>query len=65
MSVIEPTKNTSLIVDDFISAAIQHLTTVSGIITTTSLYPPASTPAPGIIQWTGYNITDDRQSSET
>ena len=52
MSVIPPTKKTSVIVDDFISYATLHLSTVSGIINTVSLYPPIGTPGPGIINWT-------------
>ncbi len=57
MSVIPPTKKTSVIVDDFISYATLHLSTVSGIINTVSLYPPIGTPGPGIINWTGYMVT--------
>ena len=57
MSLIPPTKNTALIVDDFISYATLHLSTVSGIINTVSLYPPVGTPGPGIINWTGYMVT--------
>lgn len=56
MSAISPTKNTGLIVDDFIAYATQHLTTVGGTVTTTSLYPPAGTPAPGVLTWTGYFV---------
>lgn len=58
MSIISPTKNTSLIIDDFIQYATQHLTTVSGIVNTISLYPtiPVPTPAPGVLNWTGYTV---------
>lgn len=58
MSIIDPTKNTSLIIDDFIQYATQHLTTVSGIVNTISLYPtvPTPTPAPGVLNWTGYTV---------
>lgn len=56
MGAIKPTSQTELIVDEFIKIATQHLTTVSGIVTTTSLYPPASTPGPGVIFWTGYFV---------
>ena len=53
---IPPTNNTAIIVDQFIMAATIHLTTVGGIINTTSLYPsaPSPVPAPGVIIWTGY-----------
>jgi hypothetical protein len=57
MSVIPPTKNAALVVDDFISYATLHLSTISGVINTVSLYPPLGTPGPGIINWTGYMVT--------
>jgi putative chitinase len=56
MSIIRPTKNTEIIVNDFISTATVHLSTVSGLITTISLYPPIGTPAPGVLPWVGYTI---------
>jgi putative chitinase len=56
MSAVRPTDNTGVIVDEFIRYATQHLTTVTGIISTTSLYPPLGTPGPGIINWTGYTV---------
>lgn len=65
MSAISPTKNTGLIVDDFIAYATQHLTTVGGTITTTSLYPPAGTPAPGILTWTGYFVDPATPSQQS
>ena len=57
MSIIPPTKNSALIIDDFIMYATQHLSTVSGVINTVSSYPPVGTPGPGIINWTGYMVT--------
>ena len=65
MSAISPTKNTGLIVDDFIAYATQHLTTVGGTISTTSLYPPTATPAPGILTWTGYFVDPAKPSQPT
>jgi GH24 family phage-related lysozyme (muramidase) len=56
MAAINPTDNTSLIVDEFIRNATTHLTTVSGIVNTLSLYPPIPTPSPGIVNWTGYIV---------
>lgn len=56
MSAIQPTKNPALIIDDFILYATSHLTSVSGIVNTVSLYPPTGTPGPGIVQWSGYQI---------
>ena len=45
-------------VDALILGITTHLSTVQGLIVTTSLYPtaPAPTPGPGIINWTGYTI---------
>lgn len=55
---IPPNDNTGILVDQFILAATIHLTTVSGLIQTTSLYPaaPAPAPAPGVIPWVGYLV---------
>lgn len=56
MSKLSPTKNTGLIVDDFISYANAHLASVVGVVNTVSLYPPLGTPAPGVVNWTGYSV---------
>lgn len=56
MSAIKPTKNTGLIIDEFIRYAIQHLNTISGVANTISQYPPSGTPGPGIVNWTGYQV---------
>jgi predicted chitinase len=56
MSVIPPNNNTTLIIDDFINYATAHLSTVSGIVNTVSLYPPLATPAPGVLPWSGYQV---------
>ena len=56
MSILQPTNRTELIVDDFIQYATTHLTTVSGVVNTISLYPPLATPAPGVIPWSGYTV---------
>lgn len=53
---VVPTTNETGWLNLFISIARVHLNTISGLITTTSLYPPTGTPAPGIIIWTGYTI---------
>jgi hypothetical protein len=60
MSVIPPTKNAALIVDDFIMYATAHLSTISGIANTISAYPPYGTTGPGIVQWSGYQIQPSR-----
>jgi hypothetical protein len=53
-----PTNTPSLFVDSFVLAATTHLSTISGIINTTSLYPsvPTPIPAPGVIPWSGYVV---------
>jgi putative chitinase len=56
MSIILPNNNSEIIVNDFINYATIHLTTISGVANTISLYPPVGTPAPGIVTWTGYII---------
>lgn len=53
---LSPSPSTETFIDNFISLAQQHLTTVGGIINTISLYPPLGTPGPGIISWTGYTV---------
>ena len=56
MAAINPTDITALIVDEFIRNATTHLTTISGIVNTLSLYPPIPTPSPGILNWSGYTV---------
>jgi GH24 family phage-related lysozyme (muramidase) len=56
MAAINPTDVTALIVDEFIQHATAHLTTVTGIVNTLSIFPPLPSAAPGIINWTGYNV---------
>jgi hypothetical protein len=53
-----PNNTPTLLIDSFILAATTHLSTISGIINTTSLYPsvPTPIPAPGVIPWTGYVV---------
>ena len=69
MAAINPTNNTGLIVDEFISYATNHLNSVEGIISTVSLYaagPPPSpvqVPGPGVIKWKGYFISPSTRSS--
>jgi GH24 family phage-related lysozyme (muramidase) len=69
MAAINPTNNTGLIVDEFISYATNHLNSVEGIISTVSLYaagPPPSPvqlPGPGIINWKGYFISPSTKSN--
>lgn len=64
MSVIDPTKNTGIIIDDFINYAQGHLSTLSGVVYVTSIYPPGPPPAPGIVTWQGYNVQGARRSEQ-
>jgi len=57
VSAIQPTDNTGLIVDEFISYATNHLNSVKGTIYTVSLYPPIGTPNVGVLNWTGYSVS--------
>jgi hypothetical protein len=63
MSAVQPTKNTGLIVDEFIRYANQHLLTVKGMITTVSIYAGPST-APGVVMWNGYQVAGARSSRD-
>ena len=58
MSAVNPTENTGLIVDEFIRYANQHLSTVQGLVDTTSIFPtvPAPTVLPGKLFWKGYTV---------
>lgn len=53
-----PNNSASLMIDMFVLSATTHLLSVSGLISTISLYPsaPAPVPGPGVINWTGYTI---------
>lgn len=55
---IPPVPTTDVFIDTFITFATIHLTTVQGLVTTTSLYPAAPTPVPGpgALPWVGYGI---------
>ena len=54
--IIPPTTTPKTLVDIFVFWAQQHLTTITGLIITNSLYPTFSTPGPGAINWTGYTV---------
>jgi hypothetical protein len=58
MSAIPPSKNTAKIVEEFIRYAQQHLSTVSGLINTVSVFPSAPSPItlPSVVNWTGYFV---------
>lgn len=52
----KPTDNSEVFLDQLISSIQTHLSTIEGIYLTLSLYPPAMTPGPGIVNWKGYTI---------
>jgi putative chitinase len=56
MSILQPTNRSEIVVDDFIQYATNHLTTISGVVNTLSLYPPIGTPSPGVVLWSGYTV---------
>lgn len=58
MSAVQPTKNTAKIVEEFIRYARGHLSTVSGIANTISVFPSVPSPItlPSIVNWTGYFV---------
>ena len=58
-----PTKEYALIIDSFILAAQLHLTTIKGVINTTSLSIALGSPIPGLITWTGYAIDPSDKST--
>lgn len=55
---IPPSSTTDIFIDTFITFATIHLSTVQGLVSTTSLYPAAPTPipGPGVIPWFGYTV---------
>jgi len=63
MAAIRPTKNTGLIVDEFLRYANEHLSTITGTIYTTSNFPPTGQPGPGFIQWKGYTVPGFKEST--
>lgn len=53
-----PVNKSSIFIDQLVLGIRQHLLTISGLYFTTTLYPPTSFPAPGIVPWTGYSIVE-------
>jgi len=55
---LPPQPTTDVFIDTFILFATTHLSTVQGMVTTTSLYPavPSPVPGPGIVPWFGYTV---------
>lgn len=66
MSVIDPNNNYRLLVDDFITLAREHLLTVEGLATTTTIYASSlGTPLPGIAKWKGYASQPEKPILDT
>jgi hypothetical protein len=58
-TIVVPTNNNvSIFLDAFINSAKIHLTTVSGLYIVLAQYPPPAPPAPGVLNWSGYIISD-------
>ena len=53
-----PMKDARAFVNSFIMYAKIHLTTITGICETSSIYPPAGTLMDGFVPWMGYKIPD-------
>jgi len=53
-----PNQNVMIFINGFVAAAQIHLTSVSGIINTISLYPagPSPVPGPGVIMWSTFTV---------
>jgi hypothetical protein len=54
LPVVIPSDKTETFLNILILAATIHLLGVSGIIQTTSIYPPLGNPAPGVMNWSIY-----------
>jgi hypothetical protein len=48
--------DSSIFLDAFINSAKIHLTTVGGIFSVISQYPPPAPPAPAVLNWSGYTV---------
>lgn len=55
---VGPNNNPEQFLNAFISSAKTHLMSVSGIFIVTAQYPPPAPPAPGVIPWSGYKVSD-------
>jgi hypothetical protein len=55
---VPPNTNSEQFLNSFINSAKLHLTTISGTYSVIAQYPPPASPAPGIVQWKGYQIPD-------
>lgn len=58
MAAIPPSKPTTKIIEEFIRYAQRHLSSVSGVINTTSIFPSVPSPItlPSVVNWNGYFV---------
>lgn len=55
---VPPSNSSEPFLNTFIASAKIHLTTISGTYSVISQYPPPAPPAPGIVVWSGYVVSD-------
>jgi len=55
---VPPNNNPEQFLNSFINSAKIHLTTISGMYSVIAQYPPPAPPAPGIVMWNGYYVSD-------
>lgn len=65
MQLQYPTDNSEIFLDMLVLAMKIHLFTIEGVYNTISLYPgfPTVPPAPGVLQWIGYEVPDTPPSA--
>ena len=55
---VGPNNNPEQFLNAFIKSAKSHLMTVNGIFFVVAQYPPPAPPAPGVVNWSGYKVSD-------
>jgi hypothetical protein len=55
---VPPSPSSEPFINSFITSAKIHLTTVSGMYSVIAQYPPPAPPAPGVVMWSGYFVSD-------
>lgn len=55
---VAPITDAISFINSFIFLCKAHLTTVGGICNTMASYPPPTPPAPSVVQWLGFNVSD-------
>jgi len=49
---------TNVMINPFVNVAKTHLMGASGIMSVMAQYPPPAPPAPAVLNWSGYNISN-------